>query len=251
MAGSCIASRSSCVLLLASMLGGAHARWPWEQEPEPPPPPPLVGIDLPINFPTLMAALICWVLPLVAMLLLGNKEQQAEDGQRKAVTGAGTVVNLDIERRKEAESMDAVEKKSSDRKLQLLMLMYAFLPIGWAWQTQENPTVGEQVGEWASLSWTQLTDGRATVHFQLAFTALCVERACYTWVHTFSSTFVKFCETSVGRAMGKKPLDVVLTIFYINKVRRALSLAPPPPPLRRFRRLRRPRTTLTHTRPPS
>ena len=202
------------------MLAVAHARWPWElAAPEPIPPPPLIGIDLPINFPTLMAVLICWVLPLMLLVLVGNNDQkQAQDGQRKAVTGAGTVVNLDIERRKEAESMDAVEKKSSDRKLQLLMLLYAVVPIAWAWQTQESPTVGEQIGEWASLSWTQLTDGRATVHFQLAFAALCIERACYTWVHTFSSTFVKFCETSVGRAMGKKPLDVVLSIFYINKV---------------------------------
>ena len=47
---------------------------------------------------------------------------------------------------------------------------------------------------------------------------LFIERICYTWVHTFSTSFVEFTKTAVGKRMGKKPLDVVLTIFYINKV---------------------------------
>ena len=132
----------SWFVVWSSMLAVAHARWPWElAAPEPIPPPPLIGIDLPINFPTLMAVLICWVLPLMLLVLVGNNDQkQAQDGQRKAVTGAGTVVNLDIERRKEAESMDAVEKKSSDRKLQLLMLLLLllFLPVFLRWFRQRQ-----------------------------------------------------------------------------------------------------------------
>ena len=37
-------------------------------------------------------------------------------------------------------------------------------------------------------------------------------------MHTFSPSFMRFCKTPVGKFMGKKPLDVVLTIFCINKV---------------------------------
>ena len=48
--------------------------------------------------------------------------------------------------------------------------------------------------------------------------ALAIERLCYTWVHSFSTSFVSFANTPLGRMMGSKPLDVVLTIFYINKV---------------------------------
>ena len=52
----------------------------------------------------------------------------------------------------------------------------------------------------------------------LPFAALSIERLCYTWVHSFSTSFVSFANTPLGRMMGKKPLDVVLSIFYINKV---------------------------------
>ena len=48
--------------------------------------------------------------------------------------------------------------------------------------------------------------------------ALSIERLCYTWVHSFSTSFVSFASSPLGKMMGKKPLDVVLTIFYINKV---------------------------------
>jgi hypothetical protein len=66
-------------------------------------------------------------------------------------------------------------------------------------------------------SWAQLADGQVTLHFQLAFLALLSERLCYTWVHTFSQSFVRFHKTKFGQMLGKEPLDAVLNLFYVNK----------------------------------
>jgi len=197
----------------------AVASFPWSKAAPPPPPPGpnYIKIVLPITFETLMSILVCWVLPIVIYTFTTAHESDQSSGKRAAVTGKGDKVHMDIERRKEAEAADPVTKKGADRQLQALMWVYFLVPYMWAWQTQENPTVQEQVSTWLNQSWSQLTDHEVTLHFQAAFFALLIERLCYTWVHTFSPSFVRFCNTAIGRNMGKKPLDVVLTIFYINK----------------------------------
>ena len=88
---------------------------------------------------------------------------------------------------------------------------------------QTGPTVYEQVSGWAQASYDHLTDGKISAPFQLAVAALLVERICYTWVHAYSAAFVSFCATPLGRCMGSKPLDVVFTIFKLNKVGAASS----------------------------
>jgi len=132
-----------------------------------------------------------------------------------AVSATGQAVPKDINRRKEAEAVDA--KKGVDRPLQLVCVLGVLLPHAWAYFTQEAPTVPEQLGGWLSTSYQQLIDGCINFDFQLAAALLFIERICYTWVHSFSASFVCFCGTRLGRAMGHKPLDTVLTIFYINK----------------------------------
>lgn len=185
---------------------------------------------------------------------------------------------LDVERRKSAKAEDT--NNGIDRPLQLLCIAGMVLPLVWAVATQKGPTVGEQLTEWATVSWGQFTDGKINLNFQIAVAALFIERLCYTWVHTFSASFVKFSKTAVGappetgraqggsgnigqvglrsevpwpkgsvsphpgsprtcrtpvdrraaprsrrtssppplgKRMGKKPLDVVLSIFWINK----------------------------------
>jgi hypothetical protein len=36
-------------------------------------------------------------------------------------------------------------------------------------------------------------------------------------VHTFTGSYIKFANSSVGKMLGSKPLDVVLNLFFINK----------------------------------
>jgi len=124
-------------------------------------------------------------------------------------------VDLDIERRKEAVIVDA--KGGKDRPLQVAFLTALSLPFVWAYMTMESPTMSEQLSGWLEASIAQLLDGRVTVHFQLAVVALSIERMCYTWCHTFAPNFMRFTKTDIGRMMGDTPVNVVLTIFYINK----------------------------------
>jgi methylene-fatty-acyl-phospholipid synthase len=200
-------------------------------------------------------------------------------------TARAPQVPLDVERRKSAKAED--NNNGVDRPLQLLCIAGMLLPLVWAVLTQQGPTVGEQLTEWATVSWAQFTDGKINPNFQIAVAALFIERLCYTWVHTFSASFVKFTKTALGappdartqaqgvgesaagmcrraggsaersvmgtrgqsphtlkhdacpchanysprppdcrtspphptpgKRMGKKPLDVVLSIFWINK----------------------------------
>lgn len=198
------------------------ARLPWHRPSPVAPPLPPPGpnyIVLPFTFETLLAVLVCWVLPVVIWTFTQahNPADASADGKRTATTGTGQAVVMDIERRKAAVSADPIEKKGADRKLQLLMWVYFLVPYVWAWNTQENPTVREQVSTWMAQSWAQLADGQVTLHFQLAFLALLSERLCYTWVHTFSQSFVRFHKTKFGQMLGKEPLDAVLNLFYVNK----------------------------------
>ena len=128
-----------------------------------------------------------------------------------AVTGKGHTVPKDIHRRSESTN-------DVDRPLQLAILAFFALPLAWAVQTQQNPTAKQQVTNWARASYAQLTDGKINLNFQVACAALFVERICYTWVHTYSQHFVRFTKTRLGRSMGNKPLEVVWTIFCLNKV---------------------------------
>jgi len=202
--------------MLVAALVSAASRLPWQKPPPPAAPPGPNYIVLPITFETLLAILVCWITP-IAVYTFMTAHTISEEGKRAAVTGKGDTVHMDIERRKQAEAADPVQKKENDRKLQLLMWVYFLVPYYWAWQTQENPTAREQVRTWAEQSWSQLTDHQVTFHFQLAVFALLTERLCYTWVHTFSPSFVRFSKTPIGRMMGGKPLDVVLSLFYVNK----------------------------------
>ena len=129
----------------------------------------------------------------------------------------GKEVPKDVVRRMEAEAEDP--NNGVDRPLQLACIAARVVPLAWAGATQEAPTAGEQLSGWAADSWTQLTDGKLTASFQLAAALLFIERLCYTWVHTFSASFSRFCKSAVGQAMGgEKPLDVVLKLFWANKV---------------------------------
>ena len=180
---------------------------------------------LPITFEALVSIFVCWVLPAVLYTFMNaHRKEEEETGRRLFTTGeGGKEVPMDVERRKEAEKMEG--KKITDRKLQALCVLYFVVPYLWAWQTQENPTASEQVSTWLQQSWSQLADHQVTLHFQLAFVALLSERLCYTWVHTFSPSFVRFCNTRLGQFMGRltspkpepRPLDTVLCLFYINK----------------------------------
>ncbi len=131
--------------------------------------------------------------------------------KRTALTAKGDVVPKDVVRRSESEN-------GSDRPLQLLTLAFFVVPLLWVFQTQEAPTAKAQLISWCATSWAQLTDGKINIDFQIACACLFVERICYTWVHTFSQNFVRFAKSPLGKMMGKKPLDVVLTIFYLNKL---------------------------------
>ena len=53
--------------------------------------------------------------------------------------------------------------------------------------------------------------------FLTAAAALAVERLCYTWVHARTRNFMAFCATPVGQAMGETRLDVVYSLFCVNK----------------------------------
>ena len=137
----------------------------------------------------------------------------------------GKEVPKDVVRRMEAEAEDP--NNGVDRPLQLACIAAIVVPLAWAGATQEAPTAGEQLSGWASDSWTQLTDGKLTLPFQLAVAALSIERLCYTWVHSFSTSFVAFAKTPLGRAMGAKPLDVYRAARRPNPAR---PLSPPCPP---------------------
>jgi len=105
-------------------------------------------------------------------------------------------VPLDIDRRKSAKAEDT--NNGVDRPLQLVCIAAIVLPVVWACATQQGPTVAEQLTEWGSVSWGQLTDGKMNLHFQVAAALLFIERLCYTWVHTFSTNFMTFTKTAIG-----------------------------------------------------
>jgi hypothetical protein len=204
--------------ILSTFLGGVSARWFWESEPITTQELlPVSGIQLPISFTSLISIMACWVLPTAFWFITTQHSTSGAGASTSAKTATGEAVPKDIERRKVALAADEAPKKQRDRMLQAVIAAYVLLPLLWAVQTQTNPTVSEQFSDWMLKSWTQLTDNRVTLHFQLAVAALSIERLCYTWVHTFSESFVRFSKTSMGKRMGDTPLDVVFSIFCINK----------------------------------
>ena len=182
----------------------------WNRPSPPPPPPPASDLVTP-----LIVSTVCILLPLLAVL---RSRANKLASKKAAVTATGAEVPRDVARRLEAESADA--SNGVDRPLQMLCISLLVVPQAWVFATQENPTAVEQLSAWGSVTYGQLTDGKITFSFQLACALLFIERMCYTWVHSFSKSFVAFTKTAVGRQLGKKPLDCVLTIFYINKVAR-------------------------------
>ena len=136
--------------------------------------------------------------------------------KQTAVTATGQKVPKDVQRRKEAEAV--CPTKGVDRPLQLLCVAFLVLPHVWVFATQESPSALEQIHGWMAASWAQLTDGKINPDFQFAILLLSIERGCYTWAHSFAGSFKSFCDSRLGKLMGKKPLDVVLTLFWANKI---------------------------------
>ena len=140
--------------------------------------------------------------------------------------GSLSQVPLDVERRKSAKAEDG--NNGIDRPLQMVCIAAMVLPLLWAGMTQESPSAREQISEWLTVSWNQLTDGKINLSFQLAVAALFIERLCYTWVHTFSASFVRFTQTAIGappRAQARRR-ERPLPVRYFPMHRRPTRVAP-------------------------
>ena len=123
MTSSCPTPALGPAAMLVAALVSAASRLPWQKPPPPAAPPGPNYIVLPITFETLLAILVCWITP-IAVYTFMTAHTISEEGKRAAVTGKGDTVHMDIERRKQAEAADPVQKKENDRKLQLLMWVY-------------------------------------------------------------------------------------------------------------------------------
>ena len=179
----------------------------------PPPAPATPATGLSLSPEALLAIGLCWVLPAVLMFVTRSEKSPAA---QSTLDGTGKEVPKDVIRRQEA--LAAKEATTlMDRVLQIGTWGGLIAPLVWVFATQENPTAKEQVSYWVSVSWAQLTNGQLTPNFQIAAALLFIERATYTWVHTFSASFIRFANSPVGRLLGKKPLDVVLNLFFLNK----------------------------------
>ena len=164
---------------------------------------------------TLLAVLLCWAGPAIAYTLsVTNNKQPISPTRKTAVAATGVEVPKDIERRKAAMKEQPAQRVGLQRALLFLAFLVPHILVHYF---QSGPTMTEQLKEWWTLSYNQLTDGKRTLPFQAAAFALSTERLCYTWVHSFSTSFVAFSRTPLGRLMGNKPLDVVFTLFCFNK----------------------------------
>ena len=144
------------------------------------------------------------VLPIARLILVSEKKLVA----RRTKT--------DHERRREA--LAAFPATEADRTLQFLFFAALIVPQLVVAQYQAAPSVAEQLSALVQLSWAQLTDGVVSPSLQLAASLLFLERLSYTWAWAFSPHFLRFCATPLGRALGRRPLDVVVTLFYLNKL---------------------------------
>ena len=179
----------------------------------PPPAPVAAPAGLTFSPEAMLAIAVCWVLP--AVLTFVTRAEKSPTAQ-STLDGTGKEVPKDVVRRQEA----LANKEATtlmDRVLQVGTWVGLIVPMVWVFATQENPTAKEQVAYWVNVSWAQLTNGQLTPNFQIAAALLFIERATYTWVHTFSASFIRFANSPVGRLLGKKPLDVVLNLFFLNK----------------------------------
>ncbi|KAL1528624.1 hypothetical protein AB1Y20_009962 [Prymnesium parvum] len=182
--------------------------------PPPPPPPPPPAFHIPVELALFLALFCCWAVP--AFLLLSRaKTTVGSPLAKKAKTATGKEVPKDVIRRQEAYASQSTSVL--DRVLQISVWGGLIIPMVWVFATQESPSASEQLTTWFNLSLAQLTNGKITANFQVAAFLLFIERATYTWVHSFSASFMKFVKSPLGRALGEKPLDVVLNLFFINK----------------------------------
>ena len=116
--------------------------------------------------PAFLAILVCWALPaLFYVLSRTDGAKPISPMQKSAVTGKGIVVPKDTERRKAAQQ----EKPAQAVGMQRLAMAAAFIvPHLIVWLLQTGPTMSEQLSDWASVSYAQLTDGKLTLPFQCA-----------------------------------------------------------------------------------
>ena len=137
--------------------------WPFKSAPAPPPPPPSM---VEAAAPAFLAILVCWALPaLFYVLSRTDGAKPISPMQKSAVTGKGIVVPKDTERRKAAQQ----EKPAQAVGMQRLAMAAAFIvPHLIVWLLQTGPTMSEQLSDWASVSYAQLTDGKLTLPFQCA-----------------------------------------------------------------------------------
>jgi len=183
----------------------------WKKKPPPPTPPPVEPSTM-LTPAGLLSVVVCWVLPAV-FLYLSSKEKISV-AAKTAVSAKGTEVPKDIIRRQEA--LKSQSQSFMDKLLAFGTWFFLVVPLVWAFATQESPTAAEQLGEWKSITLTHLADGQLSSAY-VACALLMIERLTYTWVHTFTGSYIKFANSSVGKMLGSKPLDVVLNLFFINK----------------------------------
>ena len=133
----------------------------------------------------LVGVVLCWTMPCAALLAMMAASQwpkynSVSVAAKNAVTGKGDEVPKDIIRRQTARASQ--KPTSTDRLLQFATWFCFVAPLMWAFASQEDPTAAEQLTMWWDISWTQLTDGKLNLNFQIACSLLLIERLTYTWV---------------------------------------------------------------------
>ena len=122
--------------------------------------------------PMLLSVLTCWILPgIFYIMTVSDGAKPISPTQKRALTGTGIEVPKDTERRKDAQQEQPAQKVG----LQRALLAAAFIvPHIIVIMLQDSPTVSEQVNEWTSISYAQLTDGKLTLPFQLGVAGVCL-----------------------------------------------------------------------------
>ena len=163
----------------------------------------------------------------IALLVVGEAPVEEEscverpgvDASRACMEAAVRVASqTDTSRRRKANSC-------ADRALQLWLLAVVACPFVWCYATQTEPTVREQVRGWWQSSPSLGSGSWCEPVFWTAAAVLALERVCYTWVHAGTVSFVAFCATPLGGSLGNTPLEVVYSLFCMNKWIQSLTFA--------------------------
>jgi len=135
---------------------------------------------------------------------------RAHGGCKATTDSTGNVLTKDNLRRIAANS-------SADRPLQICFIAAVAFPFLWCGVTQNDPTVREQVTAWWQTAPSLGSGYWCEPGFLTAAAVLSMERLCYTWVHARTHHFMTFCATPLGQVMGKTHIDVVYSLFCMNK----------------------------------